>query len=59
MITLLVHASCASPPPSGQECSDTVALDLPVPTWLPLAILAAIVVVGVVIALVRTRPKRS
>ncbi|CAM5322339.1 hypothetical protein LSHI6S_01001 [Leifsonia shinshuensis] len=58
MIPLSVRASCASPPPSGQECHDTVALTGTMPSWLPLAILAALVLIGVVIALVRTRARR-
>lgn len=50
----LVHASCATAPPSGGSCVDTVAITGGPPSWLPLAILAVIVVVVVVVVFVRT-----
>ncbi|WP_018192220.1 MULTISPECIES: hypothetical protein [unclassified Leifsonia] len=58
MLQQLVWASCATAPPSGQECNDTVALTSPTPPWLPLAILGAFIVVGVVVTLVRTRSRQ-
>ncbi|NYJ23853.1 putative membrane protein YqiK [Leifsonia shinshuensis] len=36
-----------------------MALTGTMPSWVPLAILAVLVVIGVVIALVRTRARRS
>lgn len=58
MMRLLVRASCATAPPNGQECNDTVALSSPVPSWLPLAILGAVVVVAIVVTMLRTRARR-
>ncbi|MGO4593607.1 hypothetical protein AB4Z18_07270 [Leifsonia sp. 2TAF2] len=62
MVTLmlpLVLASCASPSPSGHTCVDTVVLSSPIPSWLPLAILAVIIVIAVVVSLIMTRRRRT
>lgn len=58
MMRLLVRASCATAPPNGQECNDTVALSSPVPSWLPLAILGVAVIVVIVVTMIRTRARR-
>jgi hypothetical protein len=55
----VVLASCATAPPSGQTCDDTMALAAPTPLWLPLAIIGALIVITVVVTLVRTRANRS
>lgn len=54
----LVLASCATVPPNGQSCEDTVALSSPTPSWLPLAIVGAFIVVAVVVTIARTRSRR-
>ncbi|MEN0085304.1 MAG: hypothetical protein AAGC66_11105 [Leifsonia sp.] len=50
MIRVLVHASCATAPPPGQECNDTVAFG-PTPDWVLLGLLGLIVaaVVAVIV----------
>ncbi|MFP3465549.1 hypothetical protein [Leifsonia sp. SIMBA_070] len=55
---LVALASCASPPPAGQMCDDTVELASPTPSWLPLAITAAFIVVAFVVTFVRVRRRR-
>jgi hypothetical protein len=51
-----VLASCATPPPSGQECNDTVALG-PTPDWVFPVVLGVIALVVVLVAL-RSRRRR-
>jgi uncharacterized membrane protein len=51
-----VLASCATPPPSGQECNDTVALG-PIPDWVVPVVLGVIALVVVLVAL-RSRRRR-
>jgi len=58
MTQLLLRASCATAPPQGQECHDTVAYG-PIPDAVWLSVLATIAVVVVVIVLVaRTQRRR-
>ncbi|MEY9854217.1 hypothetical protein ABH923_003895 [Leifsonia sp. EB41] len=50
MTAALVHASCATPPPNGQPCNDTVAYG-PIPdvVWLSVAGILVALVVAVVV----------
>lgn len=52
----LILASCATAPPSGQECNDTVAMG-PISDWVLISFLIVLVavVLAVVVGLVRTR----
>ncbi|MGH1549534.1 hypothetical protein ACRAWB_10330 [Leifsonia poae] len=52
----LILASCATAPPSGQECNDTVAMGS-ISDWVLISFLTVLVVVAlvVVVGLVRTR----
>lgn len=57
-MTPLILASCATAPPEGQPCNDTVALG-PIPDWVWLGVLGVIAAVTVVALLVSWSRRRS
>jgi len=56
VLHLLIRASCASPPPSGQTCDDTIGFG-PIPDWVFLVVLGVIAIV-VVAAVIAARQRR-
>ncbi|WP_157480426.1 hypothetical protein [Leifsonia sp. Root227] len=52
---LILWASCATTPPSGRSCDDTVQMTTLTPWWLPLVIVAAFLVFLAAVVLIRTR----
>ncbi|MGN7800563.1 hypothetical protein [Leifsonia sp. 22587] len=55
----IVNASCATAPPSGQECNDTVALTVAVPWWVTLLVFAAGVLIVAVAVYFGTRSPKN
>ena len=55
---LVALASCASPPPSGQTCNDTVALG-PIPDWVFPVVLGVIAIVVLAAVIAARQQRRS
>jgi hypothetical protein len=58
VIWFAVLASCATAPPNGPECNDTVEVLGPTPLWLPLVILGVIALVVILLAAVWRQLRR-